>query len=134
MTRSSRWPILALLAAACGGRSALEADLGAGASGPDGAGGAATTSATSSSATGGNTAACTPTLEPVVLATGQWGPQRLAVDGERLYWSDHDPWQGRIMSVPLGGGPVEIVADGLGRPRAIGLTADDVLELELPAE
>lgn len=62
--------------------------------------------------------------DPSVVTTTPSGPQRLAVDGTHVYWTE--PSTGSVGRAPKMGGPAEIVAAGEAKPFGLALDADAV--------
>jgi hypothetical protein len=70
---------------------------------------------------------------PETLVSGSWGRggslPPIAVDGSAVYWTDTGPEgnlfasppQGRLLSVPLTGGPMSTIAEGLPGPFAVAV-------------
>ncbi len=121
------WLLVSLSAAACGGRSGLDA----GGPGPfaGGAGGARPTTAVASAGSGGSVS-----CEPGVLAKGlvnkqSGGAYALAVDETHVYFSLAGD-DGAVLRVPKTGGAVEKLASHLQRPRHLSLAGDDVFVTE----
>ncbi len=55
---------------------------------------------------------------PVTLASGQYVPNCLAVDGANVYWTTSD---GNVLSVPTGGGTPTVLASSQGMPFGIAV-------------
>src|SRR5262249_383233 len=64
------------------------------------------------------------------LATGLNRPWAVATDGSRVYWSENDPGQAPIRSVPISGGSVAAIATGLAEPDAIAVDGTSVYWVE----
>jgi hypothetical protein len=63
---------------------------------------------------------------PVTLACGQSQPSGIAVDGQRVYWTNQGVGDGSVMSVPLDGGTPTTLAADQGAPFSIALDATNV--------
>jgi hypothetical protein len=73
----------------------------------------ASSGTTGTGGAGGTGAACTGTICPVTIASGQALPRTIAVDGSAVYWANFN--RDTIMRMPFGGVPVPIVsATGVG--------------------
>lgn len=71
------------------------------------------------------------TLDPVVLADHQLSPLAIAVAGGRVYWSTDD---GKIQSVPVGGGPTVTHATGQAVPRSLIVDGGDLYWVNSPVQ
>jgi hypothetical protein len=60
----------------------------------------------------------------VVLASGQESPRAIVADDERVYWTELGT--GRILSVPVGGGPRVTIAEGQNAPISLAVDATSV--------
>lgn len=60
--------------------------------------------------------------QPSTLASGQQGPQNLAINATHAYWANHDG--ARVMRVPLAGGEPQVVAED--QPHAYAVAIDGV--------
>jgi hypothetical protein len=108
----------AVSATGAGGVAAGATGTGASGAGDSGSGGGASTR-------------CVPGADPVLIADAQLGPEAIAIDAERVYWTDHDTHAGRVMSAPkLGGAAVELAAHQT-RPYGIAIDATHVYWTDL---
>ena len=125
-----RFALVACLSG-CGARTSLPDANGSGA--PDGTGGSVAAAGGTTGSGGGSPSAgsggsgpCQPGEPPVMLASGQMGPESIAIDSTRAYWTDADSFSGRVMSAPLAGGAAAEVATAQTRPRGIALSESQV--------
>jgi hypothetical protein len=72
---------------------------------------------------------------PVVVASGQAGPQAIAVDVQNIYWANHD--DGHVFAAGKSGASLTVLMNGLVKPDAIAVDSQSIYttqEISPPVE